>query len=401
MFSDTVRFRLREIFHRIGVRVSLFAVAGAAIAFASGQLGPLLPKNPGIELAAGAVDALLGIIATSMLTVTTFSLSIMVQAYGAATTNATPRASSLLIADATSQNTLATFMGSFLFAITGIIGTSAGLYTDRSRILLFFATLGVLFIIVVQLLRWIDHLTTLGRVSDSIERIEAATLAAAEALAKAPRLEALPLSDAPPMLHAVSAEDTGYVRYIDMTALNDAAAAAGVAMRLAIGPGDFVMAGEPMGWTTAPVEAEALLDCITTGRARSFDQDPRYGLIVLSEVASRALSPAVNDPGTAIDVLRAGGRVFEAMAHAEADPPQRLTHLYAAPFDLAAAYREFFAPIARDGAGIIEVQLTLQDMLARLGRRAGASPAHTEAEAARRVALATLSDPRDRLALGG
>ncbi|WP_305804424.1 DUF2254 family protein [Stenotrophomonas sp. YIM B06876] len=39
------------------------------------------------------------------------------------------------------------------------------------------------------------------------------------------------------------------------------------------------------------------------GAQRSLDQDPRFGLLVLGEVASRALSPAINNPCTAIDVI--------------------------------------------------------------------------------------------------
>jgi uncharacterized membrane protein len=36
------------------------------------------------------------------------------------------------------------------------------------------------------------------------------------------------------------------------------------------------------------------------GDGRLYDDDPRFGLVVLSEIAGRALSPGVNDPGTAI-----------------------------------------------------------------------------------------------------
>ncbi|MEZ5202287.1 MAG: DUF2254 family protein [Micropruina glycogenica] len=42
---------------------------------------------------------------------------------------------------------------------------------------------------------------------------------------------------------------------------------------------------------------------------RTYDQDPRLGLVALAEIAIRALSPAVNDPGTAIEVLGALERV--------------------------------------------------------------------------------------------
>lgn len=39
-----------------------------------------------------------------------------------------------------------------------------------------------------------------------------------------------------------------------------------------------------------------ILAAITIGIRRTFEHDPRFGLSVLSEIASRALSPAVNDP---------------------------------------------------------------------------------------------------------
>jgi uncharacterized membrane protein len=47
---------------------------------------------------------------------------------------------------------------------------------------------------------------------------------------------------------------------------------------------------------------------------RYFDEDPRFGLITLSEIASRALSPAVNDPGTAIQIISSYVRLFSLWA---------------------------------------------------------------------------------------
>ena len=72
-----------------------------------------------------------------------------------------------------------------------------------------------------------------------------------------------------------------------------------------------------------PVDAETQRCSLTTvggtdrleGRVepeRSYDDDLLFGLVTLSGVASRALSPAINDPGTAIEVLGAGLRVLLA-----------------------------------------------------------------------------------------
>ena len=59
--------------------------------------------------------------------------------------------------------------------------------------------------------------------------------------------------------------------------------------------------------------------CFTTGLDRTFDQDPKYALRLLADIAIKALSPAINDPTTAVQaldhiqdyLLRLGGRRLE------------------------------------------------------------------------------------------
>ncbi|HTR14535.1 MAG TPA: DUF2254 domain-containing protein, partial [Roseiarcus sp.] len=65
----------------------------------------------------------------------------------------------------------------------------------------------------------------------------------------------------------------------------------------------------------APLSERALRDAIRLGRERTFEQDPKYPIRLLVDVAIRALSPAVNDPTTAVqtidqieDLLRRLGR---------------------------------------------------------------------------------------------
>ena len=58
------------------------------------------------------------------------------------------------------------------------------------------------------------------------------------------------------------------------------------------------------------IDRGSIAKAFLIGDARVFDDAPRLGLIVLSEIASRALSPAVNDPGTAIDVIGMLVRLF-------------------------------------------------------------------------------------------
>jgi len=51
------------------------------------------------------------------------------------------------------------------------------------------------------------------------------------------------------------------------------------------------------------VETEACKSAIETGAERTFEQDPKYAIRLLVDIAIRALSPAINDPTTAVQAL--------------------------------------------------------------------------------------------------
>ncbi|WP_157935992.1 DUF2254 domain-containing protein [Paracoccus zhejiangensis] len=396
--------RLREQLRKMWVRVILYSLAGVVLALVAPFMGRVLPYVPQIDLASGSVDELLNIIATSMLAVTTFSMSIIVGAYGSATSNATPRATRLLEEDRTAQTAVSVFIGSFLFSIVGIIGLSAGLYPDNSRVLLFVATLADIALIAWALVRWVTHLNDFGRMSDIIARIEEAAKPAARLYRDHPALGAIPRADAlPDGLPLVSSILSGHVRHVDLQKLQARAGQCGIKVQILRMPGKYVHRGEALLRLTGPVaEADhiALRQAFSLGEARSFDQDLGYGLTVLGEVASKALSPGINDPGTAIEVLRAGTRVLEVLHEQRATRDQVTFDLvYAPPLDLERLYAVFYTPIARDGAGLLEVQESLQDCLAAVARFGDAPAARREAERARARAEDALTEDWERKAL--
>lgn len=112
---------LKQTFKKLWFRATLFAIVAIITALLSILFKSMIPESVSVKVGAEAVDNILNILASSMLAVTTFSLSIMVTAYGSATTNVTPRATRLVVEDVTTQNVLATFIGSFLFSLVGII----------------------------------------------------------------------------------------------------------------------------------------------------------------------------------------------------------------------------------------------------------------------------------------
>lgn len=391
------RFVLRQFSRRLWVRASAIGAIGVLAAVLATVAERFIPFDIPGSINPESVDTILNIIASSMLAVTTFSLSAMTSAYGSATSNVTPRATKLLIEDTVTQNVLSTFVGSFLYGIVGIVVLQTGAYGDKGRVILFVVTIGVIALIVFQLMRWIDHLTRLGRVGETTSRVEDAALHAIQARRQNPYLGGSPsfcskTADFSSM-SPVRAGVVGYVQHMDMQALSGLAERINGDIHVVVNPGAFVYRDSILayrdGSQASPDKDEdpddALRHAITIGNERNFEQDPRFGLVVLSETAQRALSPAINDPGTAIDVI---GRVTRLLSR-WADPIEDQAPEFPRVFILGLAaedlFEDAFMTIARDAATQVEVHLRLQKSLAALARLGSAE---FRAAARRQAALA-------------
>ena len=83
-----------------------------------------------------------------------------------------------------------------------------------------------------------------------------------------------------------------------------AAAAGGAVIVLRAGMGDTLQQGAPVAdLHGGEVLDTAVLAGLVTGPERTFGQDPLFAFRLLADIALRALSPAVNDPATAVQVL--------------------------------------------------------------------------------------------------
>lgn len=359
---------------RLWFRSALYGAFGVASALIGAFAKSLIPSSVAAQIGVSAVGNILGILASSMLAVTTFSLSTMVAAYAAASSNATPRASTLLIEDSGSQRALASFIGAFLFSIVGLIALSTGIYGDSGRLILFAATIMMILMIVVTLLRWIDQISRLGRVSETIDRVEQATRDAMKTLLAARHLHAQPWIEPPANAAGICGQRIGYVTYIDVGRLHQLAEQADVDVWAEVAAGRFVTPDQQLARLSHAVDNDAatqFAEAFVVEDLRNFDQDPRFGLVVLTEIAQRALSPAINDPGTAIDIIGTVTRLMcgwaEGIANAAPAEP-RYPRVHVRALDESDCFEDVYAPLARDAAGMLEVGIRLQKSLEALGR---------------------------------
>ena len=174
----------------------------------------------------------------------------------------------------------------------------------------------------------------------------------------------------------IAASRTGYVQNVDPERLQALAADADCRVEILAMPGTLVRRGEPL----ARVGVKALTDealedwqgAFAVGHSRSFDQDPRYGLIVLGEIAARALSPGINDPGTAIQVVAAGLRLLDEWEQARTDPdPVSCDRILAPALDPADLLEDVLATTARYGAGDVGAAVRLRRVMASLAANPG------------------------------
>jgi uncharacterized membrane protein len=130
----------------------------------------------------------------------------------------------------------------------------------------------------------------------------------------------------------VASPASGYIRYIDINRLVALAKAYRIRVRLERRVGHFVPAGGPLmsvsdGERVPPEHAVHLAGTFDIGPTRTMQQDVEFGVIQIVDIGLRAISPAINDPSTAISCVDQLSRVLIRWM-SRVPPP---SHYYAPP----------------------------------------------------------------------
>lgn len=377
--QDRIRFISNRIKEHLWVKpllICIFSIIAAFVAKLADRI-EFLQFVPSVSLE--SLNIFLSISSGSMLGVATFAVGSMLTAYASASNTATPRSFRLVIADDVSQNALSSFIGAFIFSIVALVALENGYYGQAGRFILFILSIIVFAIIIFNFIRWIDRIARLGRLGNTIKKVE--TVAEESLLRRKQK----------PTLGAMKAvghhtgvpiygKSIGYVQFIDIPILQYIAEEQDLQITVSSLPGAFTYPDQPMAYVDAngnlhkaEIDSKGIAEAFTIAKDRAFDEDPRFGLVVLSEIASRALSAAVNDPGTAIDIIGRMIRLFALWVSAdEGDLDVKYDRVAVPELSMRDMFDDAFNPIARDGAGTIEVVVRLQKAfrsLASLGHQ--------------------------------
>jgi uncharacterized membrane protein len=183
------------------------------------------------------------------------------------------------------------------------------------------------------LLFFIHHISQAISVNHIVDRIAVETEAMIDTMMPSPRRlnrlkDAEPLRPNPGEVAFLS-DASGYIRFIDTRRLVAVAKHYHVSIRVLRRVGHFVPAGIPLmmvskGNRLPPEGAAEMLAAFDFGPARTLQQDVEFGVLQIVDIALKAISPAVNDPTTAIGCVDQLSRVLIRFASRE--PPEELLY---------------------------------------------------------------------------
>lgn len=369
MVRQNLKFFFEKLINKLWFRPLIFCLLSILAALLShlADNSFIVDIAPNIERS--SVEDLLKTLSASMLVIAIFAVGSMLSAFSAASGTATPRSFSLIVADDISQNALSVFIGSFIFSIVASVALKNGYYGEAGYFTLFVITLLVFALVILTFLKWVDRISKLGRLQHTIKTVEKATCKAFKQRLKEPFFGSSPIPDEVELGIPLYSEQIGYVQHINMKRLQKLAVDNNATFILNCIPGTFCTAEKPLVYSSSRLieeEIGKLRNAIVIDDYRSFNDDPRFGLITLSEIASRALSPGINDPGTAIAIIYSYVRLFTLWVkkdQEEINEHVKFDRIMVPSIDLRNMFEDAFRPIARDGAGNVEVMIKLQKAL--------------------------------------
>lgn len=267
----------------------------------------LFPSNHEPEIA----QLILASIATSMMTVVSIVFAILLMTLTLASMQFSPRLIVTFVSDRITQQTLGIFLGTFLYCIAAL-PSARKLPVAFSPVLTVFGAMLLSVACVGWLLFFISHISQSISVNHIVDRIARETETMIDNLMPKRRLYSAetgaPLDEPNPWDAPVLSVISGYVRTIDTNQLVAIAKANRISIRVLRRVGHFVPAGVPLltiskAKLLTPALSESLLRSFQIGPTRTLEQDIEFGILQIVDIALKAISPAVNDPSTAISCV--------------------------------------------------------------------------------------------------
>ncbi len=256
-------------------------------------------------------------ITSTVITVIALVLGLTLVALQLASTQYSPRVLRNFLRDRPNQVFLSVIVATFGYSAAGLytVGVSAGRRTASYPQIAVTVAIVLLFVSLGALIFFLDHLAHSIQIDRLMAVVEHATIETIAERPPEPGHRSLPgrATEPPAWAVAIPAGKHGYVQTIHPEVLLPLAEQLEVTVRIIPLVGDHVVAGLPIAqaWRASAElpspDPRALADAVhrgvRIGYERTLQQDVRFGMRQLVDIALRALSPAVNDPYTGIQAI--------------------------------------------------------------------------------------------------
>lgn len=278
--------------------------------------------------------AILTTIATAMISVTGLVFSITMVVLQLASSQFTPRVLGTFLSSRITQATLGVFTASFVFALT-VLRSVRG--EETNSIFVPQLSVSVAFLLVLAsvglFLAFIHHITSSIQVTNVIAAIGSHTLKLTDRLYPVSADEQdnrLGRTWSPEAgtsrQDVIAVERHGYISYINYSRLIDLARELDAVISVGEEIGTYVVEDQKLAhvWGARELDESDLATigrCITLDSDRSMYQEVGFGMRQLVDIAEKALSPGVNDPTTATQVIHQIHRILRVLVRRASPSP--------------------------------------------------------------------------------
>ncbi len=306
-FTWRRRDRLRRhISYNLWAIPILSAVAGMALGILLPELDRSTEVSFGLDWDPGAAAAALGAIIAGAITlvgfVYTITLLVLQLQYGFS-----PRLTRVLMRDPSPKLAVGVLTGTAIYALLVLRSIDGEFVPQLSATLALFIVAAAIILFLFIVSRLMNNMRTAAMIARvaTLTRPVIAELYPERGSPGDPGREPERPAEAETR-RVTHARDPGVVIGVDIAGALRLASAADSVLFLEPAIGEFVHRGSTLfrlDDRDSPVEDARLRELVQTDSERTFEQDPEFGFRLLVDMANSALSPAVNDPITAVQVL--------------------------------------------------------------------------------------------------
>ncbi len=270
-------------------------------------------------------QVILGGIGASIMTVVSIVFAIVLMALTLASMQFSPRIIVSFARDRVTQWTLGIFLGTFSYCMAALPAAHSQ-PTPFAPAATVLGAMVLALACVAWLLYFIHHISQAISVNQIVDKIAKETEAVVDDTMPWPR-RSVHMYRADPIdqltwEHPVLNETSGYIRFVDIRRLASLATDQHVKIQVLHRVGRFVPQGVPLlhiskADRTPPEVEEALRAAFDFGPSRTLQQDVEFGILLIVDIALKAISPAVNDPSTAISCIDQLSRIMIRVATRE------------------------------------------------------------------------------------